>query len=115
MRFDDVMNTIRRWDNRCARWMMRHFYFFFFQVVLIVVFFVLFVNAINTIDLGSQLAPDSLIQHILHQNSVSLLVIIFLMLLNSFWMLFMFNTMNRIRYILKDIHYATLRNSQNRR
>ena len=109
MGLDDLMAKIRRWDNICAKWMMRHFYFFFFQVILILVFFAFFINVITVIDLGEQLDPTSVVQQLLHHNAASMLLIVFLMLLGSFWLLFMFNGMNRIRLILKDIHYTLMR------
>ncbi len=109
MSFEDFMNNVRKYDNIFARWMLRHFYTLFFQVVLVVVFFFFFVNTIQNILISDQIDPSNITQEILLQQSNNTLLIIFLMLLNSFWMLFMFNSMNRLRLILKDIHYTLMR------
>ncbi|HSV43291.1 MAG TPA: hypothetical protein VLJ10_01930 [Candidatus Bathyarchaeia archaeon] len=109
MSFEKFMEEVRRLDNHCARWMLRHFYTMFFQVVLVVVFFFFFVNTIQNINLSDSTDPTNLTHTILLQQTNNLLLIIFLLLLNSFWMLFIFNNMNRLRIILKDIHYTLLR------
>lgn len=109
MSFEDFMNNIRRYDNRFAKWMMRHFYTMFFQVVLVVVFFFFFVNTIQNILISEHVEQGTFTQQILAQQTNNLLLIIFLMLLNSFWMLFIFTSMNRLRLILKDIHYTLMR------
>lgn len=109
MSFTEFMNKIRQVDNRCARWMMRHFYTMFFQVVLVVIFFFFFVNTIQHIIVSEQIEPNNMTQTILAQHSTNLLLIVFLMLLNSFWMLFIFNSMDRLRIILKDINYTLMR------
>ena len=109
MSFEEFMNTVRRIDHKCARWMMRHFYTLFFQVVLVVVFFFFFVNVIQNILVSEQVDPANLTQVILLQHSNSLLILVFLMVLNAFWMLFIFNSMDRLRVILKDIHYTLMR------
>lgn len=109
MSFEEFMNKVRQIDNRCARWMMRHFYTMFFQVVLVVVFFFFFVNIIQHLFTADQIDPGNTTQVLLAQHSTNLLIIIFLMILNSFWMLFIFNSMDRLRIILKDIHYTLMR------
>jgi len=109
MSFEDFMNKVRQLDNRCARWMMRHFYTMFFQVVLVVIFFFFFVNTIQTMNVADQTDPSNITHELLLQQTNNLLIIIFLMILNSFWMLFMFNSVNRLRIVLKDIHYTLMR------
>jgi len=109
MSFEEFMNKVRQIDNRCARWMMRHFYTMFFQVVLVVVFFFFFVNIIQHLFTADQIDPGNTTQVLLAQHSTNLLIIIFLMILNSFWILFIFNSMDRLRIILKDIHYTLMR------
>jgi hypothetical protein len=42
---------------------------------------------------------------ILSPLSLNLTIVVFLMLLNSFWMLFMFGAIQRIHNLLKDINY----------
>ncbi|HSA31502.1 MAG TPA: hypothetical protein P5160_06855 [Candidatus Omnitrophota bacterium] len=109
MKFEEFMNQIRQWDNRCSRWMMRHFYFLFFQIVLVVTFLFFFLRILETINLIAVVPHDDLHSQILLHNSMTTMIIVFLMILNSFWMLFLFNGMNRIRLVLKDINYNLMR------
>ena len=105
MAFKDFMNSVRYWDNLAAKWLMRHFYFTFFQIVLVVVFVFWFINLFNTIDINVSVAPTNLTQKILISQSVNSTIIVFLLLLNSFWLLFMFNTLQRLLSALKDINF----------
>lgn len=98
------MNKVRQWDNQVARWMMRHFYFIFFQIVLVVFFFFWFVNLFSVID-AIQAGKVSLLEHISRTSLIYSSIIVFLLLLNSFWVLYMFNTMIRMHNTLKDISY----------
>ncbi len=114
MSFATIMSTIRDWDNRCSRWMMRHFYFLFFQFVLVAAFVFFFRQVLEVINL-SMANPGDLTTSLLVNNSISLVMIVFLLILNSFWMLFVFNGLNRIRLILKDINYNLTRQKQHPR
>ena len=105
MSFQDFMSKVRYWDNICARWMMRHFYTIFFQFVLVIIFLAFFVCVIKSIDLSTHIEDHNMIQQLLFQQSVQTLIIIILLLFNSFWMLYIFNGMNRLRAILKDISF----------
>lgn len=110
MSFDIFMSKVRQWDNFCARWMMRHFYIIFFEFVLVAIFFIFFFNVFRTIDISANVSSENVLEQLLLQQSVDLLIIIVLMLLNSFWMLFVFNGINRIRLVLRDISYSLMRN-----
>ncbi|MCK5581186.1 MAG: hypothetical protein KAJ18_07920 [Candidatus Omnitrophica bacterium] len=112
MPFKDFMTKVRHFDNLCARWMMRHFYIVFFEFVLVFIFFIFFFNILRNIDLAAQITTDNLTEKLLLQQSTNTLIIIVLLLLNSFWMLYIFNGMNRLRIILKDISFALSRRRQ---
>ena len=99
---------IRYWDNLAAKWLMRHFYFMFFQVVLFIVFLFWFVNMFHVIDVNSQISPapqTSLLERAMITQSVNSTIMVLLLLLNSFWMLYIFNGIQRITNILKDVSY----------
>ncbi|HBG61937.1 MAG: hypothetical protein A2306_07460 [Omnitrophica WOR_2 bacterium RIFOXYB2_FULL_38_16] len=106
MSYKDFMNRVRYWDNRTSKWMMKHFYFMFFQGVLLVVFVIWFINTINTIDTNTKAVSSSVLEQLLINQSVSMLIIVLLMLLNSFWLLYTFNSIQRLSNLLKDISYS---------
>ena len=105
MSFNDFMAKVRYWDNLAARWIMRHFYIMFFQIVLVVVFFLWFVNTIPVIDITTQVSKVNLAERALATISVNSTLLVFLLLLNSFWLLFTFNSIIRIKTILRDLSY----------
>jgi len=105
MSFNDLMNKIRQWDNRCAHWMMRHFYLLFFEFVLVIIFFVFLFNTFHTLDISNKVSGNNLTEQLLVQQSTNTHLIILLMLLNSFWMLYIFNGMERLRVTLKEISF----------
>jgi len=107
MAFKDFMNKVRYWDTLIAKWLMRHFYFMFFQVVLAVVFLFWLVNALGVIDISVSYEKVALTEKILSVQAVSMTIIVLLLLLNSFWMLYIFNSIQRIINVLKDINYNT--------
>jgi len=115
MPYKDFMNKVRYWDNLTARWILRHFYFMFFQIVLVVAFLIWFVTTINVIDLGFQIKESSINDRFSMILSVNSLILVFLVLLNSFWLLFLFNGMQRMIGILKDMSYNISRLRANNR
>ena len=48
-------------------------------------------------------------ERLLLQQSINTLIIVFLLLLNSFWMLYVFNEIMRMRAVLKDINFGLSR------
>ncbi len=112
MAFQDFMAKVRYWDNRCARWLMRHFYIMFFEFVLVIIFFIFFYNTLRAIDLSSEISHQEVTEQLLAQQTTNTLIIIFLLLLNSFWMLYMFNGLDRLRIILREISFNLLRRRQ---
>ena len=105
MTFQGIMNKVRQFDNFCASWMMRHFYIIFFELILVVIFALFFYMNIATIVLPAELNTTNNIEHLLLQQVTNTRFILVLLLLNSFWMLYIFNGMNRLRGILKDISF----------
>jgi len=99
------MTKIRYWDNLVAKWLMRHFYFMFFQIVLFIVFLFWFVNMFNVIDVNYQTSRSSVLERAIMTQSVNSTIMVLLLLLNSFWMLYVFNGIQRITNLLKDINY----------
>lgn len=106
MSSNDFMNKIRQFDNMAAKWLMRHFYFMFFQIVLFVIFLFWFVNMFNVLDTSLQISKDQLIERILATQSINMTIIVALLLVNSFWMLYVFNGIQRISTLLKDMNYC---------
>ena len=99
------MDKIRYWDNLTAKWIMRHFYFMFFQAVLLIIFLFWFVNMFKVIDAPFQANPSNILERLLVTQSVNTTIIVLLLLLNSFWILYIFNGIQRLRVLLKDISY----------
>ncbi len=99
------MTKIRYWDNLTAKWLMRHFYFMFFQIALFIIFLFWFVNMFNVIDVNDQSSRSSVLERAVMTQSVNSTIMALLLLLNSFWMLYVFNGIQRITNLLKDINY----------
>ena len=109
MSYKDFMNKVRHWDNFFAKWLMRHFYFLFFQIVLMFIFLFWFVNLFNIIDTSLSTEPASRVERILFSQSVNTAIIVLLLLLNSFWMLYVFNGIQRMVSLLKDVSFNIMR------
>ncbi len=105
MSYKNIINKINYWDRIVSKWMLRHFYFIFFQTVLVAIFIFWFINTIKMIDIGFQLSKDNIAEHILMNQSVNTSIIILLLLLNSFWLLYIFNTLQRLNNVVRDINY----------
>ncbi len=105
MAFKDFMSKIRYWDNLTAKWLMRHFYFMFFQIVLFIVFLFWFVNMFNVIDINDQASKSSILERAAMTQSINTTIMVLLLLLNSFWMLYVFKGIQSIMNLLKDINY----------
>ena len=105
MALQDLMNKIRQWDNQSAKWMMRHFYLLFFEFVLVIIFLIGFFNTIQFIDFSFEVVRNDIVQRLLLTQTVYMLVVVLLMLLNSFWILYIFNCMLRMQNTLKDVSF----------
>src|SRR3989338_5932433 len=95
MAYKDFMTKIRYWDNMTAKWLMRHFYFMFFQIVLFIIFLFWFVNMFTVIDTNFRASESSVMERAVTTQSVNTAIIALLLLLNSFWMLYIFNGVQR--------------------
>ena len=107
MSYKDFINKVRYWDNILAKWLMRHFYITFFQIVLVIIFFIWFINLIRVVDANFQVNQSNLMEKIFMTQSINTTIIVLLMILNSFWLLYLFSGIQRLRAILKDISYNT--------
>lgn len=115
MGFNDIMLKLRQWDNRSAQWFTRHFYLLFFEFLLVFVFVLFFINTIDVINVGWDIKKNSVLEQLLLAQSFNTLIIVFLMLLNSFWMLYIFNSLIRLRAILKNVDYNLSKRRYDRR
>lgn len=104
-----IMNKIRYWDTLAAKWMMRHFYFMFFQGVLLIVFLFWFTNMFRVIDTTVDSQTLNRLEQIMVSQSVNMTIICLILILNSFWLLYIFNSMQRSFTTLKDISYELSR------
>jgi len=115
MSYHNFMNKIRQWDNRSNQWFIRHFYILFFEVVLVLAFVLFFALTINTINLAADISKASINERLLLNQNYLGLLIVFILLLNSFWMLFMFAGTIKIRNVLKNIDFNLSRKHNDRR
>ena len=115
MSFNDTMNKVRQWDNRMAQWMVRHFYILFFEIILVAIFVAVFVNALKIIDVSVDIHKNNLIERILMTQSVNTLLIVILLLFNSFWMLYIFSSLLRLRTLLRNIDFNLSRRRADQR
>ena len=112
MSFEDFMNKVRYWDNMLAKWIMRHFYLLFFQIVLVFIFVIWFINTLSVLDVSFQMDKLSTLEKIVATQSANTSIIVLLLLFNSFWMLYMFSSMLRLKAIVRDMnfHLGKMRN-----
>lgn len=115
MSFMDFMNKVRQWDNRSAQWMMKHFYMLFFEFILVGVFVFFFMNTFKVIDAGDQISKFDPVSTLLLAQTTNTSLIVILLLFNSFWMLYIFNSILRLRGVLKNIEYNLSRKRNDRR
>lgn len=106
MSFNEFMTKVRYWDNRLAKWITRHFYILFFEVFLVVIFLGLFVLFLKVIDASIIASRGSLIERLLLLQTWGSLLILLLLLLNSFWMLYVFNGVIRIKSLLREMNFT---------
>ena len=107
MAYSDFMKKVRYWDNLTARWILRHFYLMFFQIVLVIIFVGWFINTLQVIDISFETGKYDVLERLLLTQSINTSIIVLLAILNSFWLLYLFNGIQRLRSILKDISYNT--------
>jgi len=115
MASQNFVNKLRQWDLKTNQWFFRHFYLLFFQIILVIAFVVFFIVTINMISLGQEIDRMDVIDRLLLTQNASTLLIVFLLLLNSFWMLFMLTSIFRIRAVLKNVDFNLSRRRTDRK
>lgn len=105
MNLKALVKKLQYLDHKTARWLMRHFYFTFFQLVLLVVFVFWFRNLLDVIDISFHRTEETTIEASLHSMNVNSTIVCVLLLLNSFWMLYILNAMQRLANLIKDVSY----------
>ena len=111
MGFNDFMNKIRQWDNKSSQWVNSHFYIILFQIILFFIFGAMFINALKIIDVSNDIQRSSVLERLLMVQTVNTLLIAILLLFNSFWILYIFGSLLRLRGILKNIDFNLSRRS----
>lgn len=105
MGFQDFMNKVRQWDNRMAHWMIKHFYILFFEFILVGIFVAVFINTLKIIDVSIEVQKSNILERLLMTQTVNTLLIVILLLFNSFWILYIFSSLLRLRGLLKNIDF----------
>ena len=109
MAYGDFISKVRYLDNKMSKWMLRHFYMLFFEIFLVFIFLVLFVNTLKVIDVYSIASSGDVVEKLLIAQSVNSILIVLLIILNSFWMLFMFNAILRMGTLLRELNFTLTR------
>ncbi len=109
------MNKVRQWDNKAAQWMIKHFYLLFFEFILVGIFVAVFINSLKIIDVTSDISHASITDRVLLTISNNTLLLVILLLFNSFWMLYIFSSLIRMRGILKNIEFNLSRRRDDNR
>lgn len=107
MGFRDALAKFRQWDNKVAKWLMYNFYYTFFHLVIIISFFFWFFNLLMMLHVNFKNEASGTIEKILFLNAMNSSMIVFLLLLNSLWILYLLNNSHRIKNSLKNISYNT--------
>ncbi len=105
MGLNDFMNKVRQWDNRSAQWIVRHFYILFFEFILVIIFVATFINSLKIFDASMDVQKSNILERLLMAQTVNTLLIVVLLLFNSFWILYIFNSLLRLRSLLKNIDF----------
>lgn len=114
MGFNDMMNKVRQWDNHTSQWITRHFYLLFFEAILAAIFVAMIVNALKLIDASVDMHNPSVLEKLLMAQSVNTLLVVILLLFNSFWMLYIFSSMLKMRSTLRNIDFNLSRRPERR-
>jgi hypothetical protein len=115
MNYQTFFNKFRQWDNRSQIWFSKNFSMLLFEIILVAIFIIFLNNTFDIIGLSTAVPKDNLLDKILLAQSGLILLVIVLMLFNAFIMLFMFNSMLRLRSILKNIDFNLSRRGSDRR
>ncbi len=102
---NDLSNTIRQWDNRSNQWFSKNFSILIFELVLAVIFFFFLNHMMDIFTLSAQVKRSNLTEQILLSQAGLMLLVVLLLIFNSFLMLYIFSNMLRMRNILKNLDY----------
>ncbi|MBF0620172.1 MAG: hypothetical protein HQL19_08400 [Candidatus Omnitrophica bacterium] len=115
MKLQDIGNKIRQWDIRSNQWFSKNFSILIFELVLVVIFIFFIDNLVNLINISDSINHANIIERLMFSQSGLMLLIVLLLLFNSFLMLYLFNNMLRIRSVLKNMDFNLGRRKSDRR
>ncbi len=115
MKINDMLNKMRQWDNRSNQWFSKNFSVLLFEIVLGVIFVFFIDYMMNIIAISDQVKKASFTEQILLSQAGLTLLVVLLLLFNSFLMLYLFNNILRIRGLLKNLDYNMGRRRNNPR
>jgi hypothetical protein len=114
MSFNELTNRLRQWDNRSNQWFSKNFSILFFELVLAGVFFFFINNMMDVFTISAQVNRSNVMEQIMLSQAGFMMLIVLLLIFNSFLMLYLFSNMLRMRGILKNIDYSLSRRRDNR-
>ncbi len=95
--------------------MVRHFYILFFEIILVAIFVGIFMNSLKIINVSIDMDKNNMLERLLMTQSVNTLLIVILLLFNSFWLLYIFSSILKLRGVLKSIDYNLSRRRDDNR
>ncbi len=105
MLLNDILNKLRQWDKRSNQWFSKNFSVLLFEIVLVVIFVFFIDYMMNIITISDQVKKESVTEQILMSQAGLMLLVVLLLLFNSFLMLYLFNNILRISGLLKNLDY----------
>jgi hypothetical protein len=112
--FNDFTSKLRQWDNRSNQWFSKNFSILLFELILAVIFFFFINTMMDVFTLSSQVHRENMVEQILLSQSGFMMLIVLLLIFNSFLMLYLFNNMLKIRGVLKNLDYTMSRRRNDR-
>ena len=96
---------MRQWDKRSNQWFSKNFSVLLFEIVLAAIFVFFIDYMMNIITISDQVKKESVVEQILVSQAGLMLLVVLLLLFNSFLMLYLFNNILRISGLLKNLDY----------
>jgi H+/Cl- antiporter ClcA len=112
--FNELANKLRQWDNRSNQWFSKNFSILLFEIVLAIVFFFFINTMMDVFTISAQVSRSNILEQIMLSQTGFLMLIVLLLIFNSFLMLYLFSNMLRMRGILKNMDYSLSRRRDNR-
>ena len=107
--FNELANRLRQWDNRSNQWFSKNFSILFFEIILAAIFFFFINTMMDIFAISARVNRSNVMEQILLSQSGFMMIIILLLIFNSFLMLYLFSNMLRMRGILKNMDYTLSR------